>query len=389
MAVSKRKYLCCIRLMIWLILLATTLSPTLRAQNQQPVSRDLLDLYSTTSNMTKESEYGSVIDFCSQVVSDRRRTRTDVDYAAQLLAWASNKRGERRSDRAGEMARQGKLTEAEDLDQAAVEDFLLAIKHDPKRWRARHNLAVSMALQGKIVPAISELSKVINDNPKYPNAFFNRAELYFRLQEYDQAIADYSVAIQLDPQDVQSMIGRARSLLLVNQSEEALQDYRRAIQLAPKNGAILVDYADACHSLYRWNEAIDGYKRCLSVEPENERAVRNMAWLQATCSDAKFRKPNAALELIRSLPQENIDSSSHALDVMAACYAATGQYSQAVTYAEKAMNICQGPELADIEARLVLYRDSRAYLQESPAAPVTQTRTASSVSRPIGTGVQK
>ncbi len=389
MALSKRTYLSCIRRLIGLILLATSLSPTLLAQNQQPVSRDLLDLYATTNGMTKEAEFSSVIDFCSQVVADRRRTRTDVDYASQLLAWAANKRGEKRSDQAGELAKRGRTEEAESSDQAATEDFLLAIKHDPKRWRARHNLAVSMALQGKVVPAISELSKVIADNPKYPNAYFNRAELYFRLQEYDQAIADYSVAIQLDPQDVQSMTGRARSLLLINQSEEALQDYRRAIQIAPKDAVILVDYADACHSLYRWNEALDGYRRCLLIDPENERSIRNMAWLQATCPDAKFRKPNAALELLGQIPQERIENSSHALDVLAACYAATGQYSKAVATAERAMDVCQGPELSDIEARVFLYRDSRAYLQESPEIPVAPTRTAKTVSQPIGTGVQK
>ncbi len=76
----------------------------------------------------------------------------------------------------------GRTDEATQLDQAALEDFELSLQNDPKRWRSRHNLAIALAMQKRYQEAIHEFSQVIQQNPKYPNAYYNRGETLFSFE---------------------------------------------------------------------------------------------------------------------------------------------------------------------------------------------------------------
>ncbi len=71
-----------------------------RSASEVRVSQDLLDLYQTTPKMSAESEFTELIQKLEGVLADPRRHKADRDYAAQLLAWGANKRGEVRCDRA-------------------------------------------------------------------------------------------------------------------------------------------------------------------------------------------------------------------------------------------------------------------------------------------------
>ncbi|MFM9064008.1 MAG: hypothetical protein ACKOOI_13395 [Pirellula sp.] len=119
------------------------------------VPADLQSLFDTAQQARSVLEYNSVIERCKNVAGDTTRLVSERSYAKKLLSWAANRRGELRSDMAGEMVVARQLAEAENLDRAAMDDFRLAIQNDPLRWRAHHNLGCSWPS-----PAISPMPSV-------------------------------------------------------------------------------------------------------------------------------------------------------------------------------------------------------------------------------------
>ncbi len=85
-------------------------------REQAAVSADLQMIYGKTDSATTVSDYSTIYDFCRNVVGDSTRIQEDKIYARNLMSWAANRRGEARSDRAGELVRQQQFAQAEDLD---------------------------------------------------------------------------------------------------------------------------------------------------------------------------------------------------------------------------------------------------------------------------------
>ena len=64
-------------------------------------------------------------------------------------------------------------------EREALADFEAAVEHNPGSWRSIHNRGVSYAAAGRIKEALADFNRTIELNKKYPNAFFNRAELNY------------------------------------------------------------------------------------------------------------------------------------------------------------------------------------------------------------------
>ncbi len=381
-----------------------------RSASDVRVSQDLLDLYQTTPKMSAESEFTELIQKLEGVLADPRRHKADRDYAAQLLAWGANKRGEVRCDRAGEFAAKNELEKARKLDQSALIDFQISLKHDPSRWKAKQNMGVVLAMLERREEALQAFSEVIELNPKFPGAYFNRAAIYSEFGENSQAISDLSTVLQLDPQDAEAYHRRARLRMRGMEFENAIADFRKAAELAPKQLDYLVDYADACQSASRWKDALIAYKQVLTREQENLRALQNSAWLLATCPDPQFRDAKTALAVMQRVKSNGESRDYQILDVEAAAKAAAGDFAAAASLAMESARNAPSNERDEIEARAALYKKRRAYLQptassdannnaiarsgNAPNSPETKTSSERTLqvkrptSMPVGTGVR-
>ena len=111
-----------------------------RTQNAKEVPggvpADLQALFDAAQQARAVIELNSIIERCKNIAGDSTRIVSERNYTKKLLSWAANRRGELRSDMAGEMVANRQLAEAENLDRAALDDFRLAIQNDPGRWRA-------------------------------------------------------------------------------------------------------------------------------------------------------------------------------------------------------------------------------------------------------------
>ena len=80
----------------------------------------------------------------------------------------------------------------------AIKDYNKAIELDPNYFLAYHNRAIAHFQQRKFDQAIKDYTKVIELNPTLAVAFNNRGVAHYRNGEYNRAIEDYKTAIKLD-----------------------------------------------------------------------------------------------------------------------------------------------------------------------------------------------
>jgi tetratricopeptide (TPR) repeat protein len=329
------------------------------------VPADLQSLFDAAQQARSVLEYNSVIERCKNIAGDTTRVVSERSYAKKLLSWASNRRGELRSDMAGEMVAARQLAEAENLDRAAMDDFRLAIQNDPLRWRAHHNLGVLMAIAGDFQNAIAAFSKTIELNPKFVEAFHNRGEIYFRKGNYQAAIEDYSKAIALDDKVADLFSGRGNARFALGQTEAALADYQSAMGLAPESAKVATEFADTCQSLGRWKEAAEAYQKAMKADPKYVRALQNAAWMMATCPEDFYRDPEAAA----TTAQKAIDASqgnvnAHLLHVLAMSQAAHGDFSKAINTINQAIQLTdEGALRSELSEHRALFQKKKSYKQ--------------------------
>jgi tetratricopeptide (TPR) repeat protein len=93
--------------------------------------------------------------------------------------------------------------------------------------------ALDLHDSGKVKEAIQEYDKVIKAQPKLAEAYFNRGNAYYDLEQYQQAIKDYSQAIRLNPKDAEAYYNRGNAYRRLKQDPAALNDYSAAIKINP------------------------------------------------------------------------------------------------------------------------------------------------------------
>ncbi len=336
----------------------------------QSISADLLEAYRKTQSVTTEAEVTAIARICSKVIPDTKRSKADRDYAASLLAWSLNRRGEMRSATAAEHVEAGNLQDADALDAKALEDYKTAAEYAPSNWRVHHNLAISLAMKGQYKTAIDRLNTVIDLKDDYANAYFNRGELNFELKQFPQAIRDYSRAIELADNDPQYYNSRGHCRFMLESYDEAIEDYRRAVELAADSAVYHTDLADALQFTGKWKEAAELYRQAVAINSQYARAYQNAAWMMATCPDKKFRNTELAISSAKKAMELETAPTMRTFDTLAAAYAATGKMQEAVKYQKRAIQMAVEGERDEVQQRLALYERGEAYLQ--PDTTTTQ-----------------
>jgi serine/threonine-protein kinase len=95
-------------------------------------------------------------------------------------------------------------------------------------------------------------------------------------------------------------------------------------------------------------------------------AYNYRAWLWATCPEPEFRDGKKAVESATKACELSKWKERNDLDTLAASYAETGDFDQAVKWEEKAIALTPESEAGEKKARnerLALYRNGKPYHQ--------------------------
>ena len=154
------------------------------------------------------------------------------------------------------------------------------------------------------------------------------------------------------------------------QPEEAIAHFERALQIRPNSAHAHNNLANAYRVLGRPREAVQHYELSLKLEPGNANTWNNLALLLATCSDASVRNGPRAIELAHRAAQLSGGKNPIVLGTLAAAYAETGRFADAVKTAEEAFQIASKSPNSGLahalQAQIELYLKGLPYHESEP-----------------------
>jgi Flp pilus assembly protein TadD len=165
------------------------------------------------------------------------------------------------------------------------------------------NLADALSRKGEPDEAIVHYGEAIKSQPNYANAYYNRGNILFSEGRIDEAMADWEKTLQIRPDDADAHTCLGNALLRRGSVKEAVAQYENAIALAPE----------------------DPHSRI------------NMAWVLATAPDASIRDGIKAVEFAQQAMELSGGTDPKFLRTLAAAYAESGRFSEAITTAKQAM----------------------------------------------------
>jgi len=229
--------------------------------------------------------------------------------------------------------------------------------------------------KGDMQKAVEQLTKALELSPENITALLLRASIYFEQKQTDKAIADIDKAIELQPTLAHPHLMKVEILAATNQLDKAIDHLEKLEKTFPGNDQVLDRLgafylmanrpreaintanqiltkdsdnfaalrlrADAYLNIGKHAEAIADFDKALTQKDDDEGLLNNYAWVLATSPEDKLRDGQRALKMATKAAEASAYETPHILSTLAAAYAETGDYDNAVKWSEKSIEQAQ------------------------------------------------
>ena len=249
----------------------------------------------------------------------------------------------------------------------ALKDYDQAIEIDPSFAQGYYARGYLWAEMGNISNAISDYTETIRLNPRYVSAYINRGNLLKKQGQATLALKDYTAVLALTPNDPGALRSRGYLLVTLERFDEAIIDYSRAIDIDPKHPHAFSWRAEAWYETENYEKAIHDCEKAIELQSVDSAPYNNLAWILATCPDAKYRDGERAVIMAKKALQmvQNSSTKDHLPDVyntLAAAYAESHLFELAIQYQTKAILQAKAFHQVNVsgyEAHLKVYKEGK------------------------------
>jgi tetratricopeptide (TPR) repeat protein len=306
----------------------------------------------------------------------------------------------------------------------AIKQVEKIIDANPKAavgYTARARIKV---LQGKEDEGLADLNKALELQPKDVAALLIRARFYYGKKEFDKAKADVDQALKLRPGMVQGILMQTELAAQKGNYEEAIENMRMMATADPMNpvwklqiaqllsadkrpraaikiaSEILEDDAanasalrirgDANLSIGKHKEAVADLEASLKQDPKNPSLLNNVAWVLSTSPDDGVRNGKRAVELATLACEETEYKRPHIISTLAAAYAETGDFDNAVKWSTKAVELSgeAGENKPEAEVEDQLKKELESYKEKKPFRERQETEEKKAGDKEIKPGLE-
>ena len=191
-----------------------------------------------------------------------------------------------------------------------------------------------------------------------PTAYFNLAFAFREAGRDGEAIANYRRALAVQPDYAEAHNSLGLALARGGKLDEAIGHYEQALRSSPDHAQAHNNLGAALERQGNAAAAIDHYTRAIASKPDYAGALSRLAWLRATSADPALRDGAEAIRLAERAVAITGRSLAFPLDALAAAYAESGRFEDAVRRAEEAAAAARAagdaPTAAQIESRIAL-----------------------------------
>jgi tetratricopeptide (TPR) repeat protein len=255
------------------------------------------------------------------------------------------------------------------LQQGKLDDgiahYRSALQMQPDSWDAEYNLGTALLGKGRVDEAILHCERAVRMRPTDPDALVSLGNALFQKGRIDEAIAHYQQAITVHPDHFLARYSLGCALLEKGELDGAIQLCRSALLLRPSDADCQTTLAIALEEKGNPGEAIQHYQKALELAPKSISTLTNLAWLLATSQDASLRNGPKAVELAKEADRLVGSTNTLVLRTLAAAYAETGEFPNAVKTARSAMQLARmhGEDslTTDLDQQIALYQLGMPY----------------------------
>lgn len=249
--------------------------------------------------------------------------------------------------------------------EEAIESFEEALARESGWADAYNGLATAHALAGHHDRALRNFKAAVAAEPRNPLYHNNLAQELARTGDSQAALSEFAEALRIDPHYAEALNNRGNVLASLARWPEATLSYRDAIEQDAGVARYRFNLAMALEERGELEGARRQYEAALAIDPDWPRHATEKAWALATAAEAAQRDGPTAVRLARQACQAKQAPLPAALDALAAAYADTGQFADAVQAAGQALERARAEgdaELAAaIERRIEMYRENKPF----------------------------
>ena len=255
---------------------------------------------------------------------------------------------------------------------AAAEYFRKGLALNPNDPTMRHRLGTALFQQGDPSSAAAQWQQVVQASPDFVLAHFSLGVLLEGAGLRAEAVEHFKAAVQHQPTYVEARLGLATLLRRSGRLEESLSQYdqvaAQAISGDPRFEEAPFGAAITLVRLGRYGDARDRLREGMSEYPGTPFFAHALARLWSGAPDAAVRDGQAALSLLRSLPEQlqRVDYG----ETLAMTLAEVGQFTEAAAIQREAISLATRASRNDLlprmRAKLTRYEDGRPWRSADP-----------------------
>ena len=246
----------------------------------------------------------------------------------------------------------GSVLEKEGKIEQAIEQYQAALTMNPDFAEAQCNLGAILTEQGKFAEAAKFLAAAIRFKPDFAEAHYNLGNVLIHQEKLEEAALHYSTAIKLKPDYMEAYFNLGNVLIQQRRYAESLPQFIIAARLQPDFAEIQIRMAIVLARLGNSRDATSHYREALRLDAESIPALQGLAWILATDTDANVRNGVEAIKLATLAIRLDKTEDPIIWDTLAAAYAESGKFGEAVKTADKAIKLAKADELNNLTGEI-------------------------------------
>jgi tetratricopeptide (TPR) repeat protein len=246
----------------------------------------------------------------------------------------------------------------------AMTEYQKSLALWPDCQDAHDGLGNLLLNEGRLDEAIAQYQKALEFEPQSATARERYGDALFQKARFSDAMLEYQKAVDLKPDFAQAHENLGTCFAKAGQLDQAIHQYQQAAILQPYSMGAYYSLGNVLR-LKGWaGEAETNYQKAIELEPGFIPAQVNLAEMLATSRDSAIRNADKAVILMENANRATNGNDPQVLRTLAIAYAETGQYSDAITTAKKALAIATAESNTGLIKRLEA--DIRSYQAPSP-----------------------
>ena len=257
----------------------------------------------------------------------------------------------------------GLLQQEKGNSQAAIQYYKNALAIDSNLVAAHINTAFILSSLKQYPEAQTILEKAIKMNPDFPQAQLQYAIVLERQGNRITAAEHYLKAHQLAPTEALFELSLAAYFDRGRQFKKAIKHYNNLIKKWPNVTSYQHQAAVTYEKMGEPRAARTLYQAILKQHPEDMNSMSNLARIYATSTQASLRDGAKAVKLAEDLVKKTKGQHPLSLDLLAASYAETSDFKQALATQQKAIDLARLMKNKRLEnfllSKITQYKDKK------------------------------